>query len=87
MIPPEIDGWLRDLRDYLPHDDAGFPSMDVCEKDKANLMRLACWFHCLNMMTSCSRGMAQSLRRVDHVVGGLLHYLVAPGVSYLTLNN
>ena len=84
MIPPEIDGRLRDLRDYLSHDDAGFPSTDVCEKDKANLMRLACWFHHLNMITSCSRGMAQSLRREDDVVGGLLHYLMAPGVSYLT---
>ena len=42
LLPPEIEGWLRDLREYLPHDDTGFPSTDVWEKDKGNLLRLAC---------------------------------------------
>ena len=84
MIPPEIDGWLRELRDYLPHNDTGYPSTDIREKDKGNLMMLACWFHCLDMMTTLSRGMAQSLRKEDQVVGSLLHYLVEPGVGFLT---
>ena len=47
-------------------------------------MRLACWFHHLDMMTTVSRGMAQSLRREDQVVGSLLRYLVGPGVRFLT---
>ena len=41
ILPPEIEGWLRELRDYLPHN-GGYPSTDIREKDKGNLMRLAC---------------------------------------------
>ena len=85
ILPPEIEGQLRDLREYLPHNDAGYPSTDVREKDKANLMRLACWFHCLDMAFVYSLGTAQSLRREDHEeIGNLLHYLIAPGVGVLT---
>ena len=73
LLPPEIEGWLRDLKEYLPHNEAGFPSTDVWEKDKGNLLRLACWFHCLNMAFTYSRGTAQSLRREDHEeIGSLL---------------
>ena len=85
ILPPEIEGQLRDLREYLPHNDAGFSSTDVWEKDKGNLMRLACWLHHLNMAFGYSRGMAQSLRREDHKeIGNLLRYLIAPGVGPLT---
>ena len=85
IIPPEIEGWLRDIREYLPHNDAGFPSMVVQEKDRANLLRLACWFHHLDMAFSYSRGTAESLRREDHhEIGNLLHFLRAPGVGALT---
>ena len=85
ILPPEIEGRLRDLREYLPHDDAGYPSTDVHEKDKGNLMRLACWFHHLNMVFTYSRGTIQSLRRDNHQeIGNLLHYLIAPGVGFLT---
>ena len=85
IIPPEIEGRLRDLREYLPHDDTGNPYTDVCEKDRGNLMRLACWFHCLDMAFMYSQGTAQSLRRDDHLeIGNLLHYLIAPGVGFLT---
>ena len=85
MIPPKIEGWLRDIRDYLPHDNAGYPSTDVREKDKANLKRLAFWFHCLNMVFSYSRGTAESLRKEDHQeIGNLLHYLIAQGLGTLT---
>ena len=84
IILPEIEGWLRDIRDYLPHDDAGFPSTDVWEKDKANLMRLACWLHHLDM-AFYSWGTAESLRKEDHEeIGNLLHYLIAPGLGTLT---
>ena len=55
ILPPEIEGWLRDLREYLPHSDAGFPSTNVREKDKGNLMRLACWLHHLNMVFTYRR--------------------------------
>ena len=85
ILPPEIEGRLRDLREYLPHNNAGYPSTDVCEKDKANLMRLACWFHRLNMAFTYSRGTAQPLRREDHAeIGNLLHYLIAPRGGVLT---
>ena len=85
ILPPEIEGWLRDLREYLPHNDAGYPSTDVREKDKGNLMRLACWLHRLDMAFTYSRGTAQSLRREDHEeIGNLLHFLLAPGVGPLT---
>ena len=85
ILLPKIEGQLRDLREYLPHNDAGYPSTDVCVKDKGNLMRLACWFHRLDMAFTYSSGTAQSLRRDDHLeIGGLLHYLVAPGVGFLT---
>ena len=85
ILPPEIEGRLRDLREYLPHNDAGYPSTDVCEKDKGNLMRLACWFHHLDMAFMYSRGTAQSLRREDHEeIGNLLRYLIAPGVGFFT---
>ena len=80
ILPTEIEGWLTELRDYLPHDNAGFPSTDVCEKDKGDLIRLASLFHCLDMAFTYSSGMAQSLRRKDHQeIGSLLHYLVGPG--------
>ena len=85
ILPPEIEGRLRDLREYLPHNDTGFPSTDVHEKDKGNLMRLACWFHCLDMVFTYSQGTAQSLRREDHEeIGNLLRYLIAAGVGFLT---
>ena len=85
LLPPKIEGQLRDLREYLPHDDTGFPSTDVWEKDKGNLLRLACWLHHLNMAFTYSRGTAQSLRRKDHEkIGNLLHFLLAPGVGPLT---
>ena len=85
ILPPKIEGQLRDLREYLPHDDAGNPYTDVCEKDWGNLLRLACWFHCLDMAFTYSRGTAQSLRRNDHLeIGNLLCYLIAPGVGFLT---
>ena len=58
LLPPEIEGRLRDLREYLPHNEAGFPSTAVWEKDKGNLLRLACWLHCLNMAFTYSRGTA-----------------------------
>ena len=81
----EIEGQLRDLREYLPHDDAGFPSTDVREKDKGNLLRLACWLHRLDMAFTYSRGTAQSLRRKDHEeIDNLLCFLLAPGVGPLT---
>ena len=85
ILPPEIEGLLRDLRECLPHNDAGYPSTDMCEKDKGNLMRLACWFHCLDMAFMYSQGTAQSLRREDHKeIGNLLCYLIAPRVGFLT---
>ena len=85
MLLPEIEGWLRDLREYLAHSKARFPSTDVREKDKGNLMRLACWLHRLDMSFMYSRGTAQSLRREDHEeIGNLLHFFLAPGVGPLT---
>ena len=73
LLPPEIEGWLRDLKEYLPHNEAGFPSTDMLEKDKGNLLRLACWLHHLNMVFTYSRGTAQSLRREDREeIGSLL---------------
>ena len=73
LFPPEIERWLRDLKEYLPHDEAGFPSTDMWEKDKGNLLRLACWLHRLDMAFTYSRGTAQSLRREDHAeIGSLL---------------
>ena len=85
ILPPEIEGQLRDLREYLPHNDAAYPSTNVREKDKGNLMRLACWFHCLDMVFTYSCGTAQSIRKDDHLeIGNLLHYLMAPGVRFLT---
>ena len=76
ILLPEIKGQLRDLREYLPHNDTGYPSTEVHVKDKGNLMRLACWFHCLDMAFTYSSEIAQSLRRDDHLeIGGLLHYL------------
>ena len=69
LLPPEIEGWLRDLKEYLPHND----STDVWEKDKGNLLRLACWLHHLDMASIYSRGTTQSLRREDHEeIGSLL---------------
>ena len=65
ILPPKIEGWLRDLREYLPHDDAGNPYTDVCKKDRGNLMRLTCWFHHPDMVFTYSCGTAQSLRRDD----------------------
>ena len=29
LLPPKIEGWVRDLKEYLPHNEAGFPSSDV----------------------------------------------------------
>ena len=57
---------------------------DVWEKDKGNLLRLACWLHRLNMAFTYSRGTAQSLRMEDHEeIGSLLQFLLAPGVGSL----
>ena len=85
ILPPEIEGQLRDLREYLPCSDAGFPSTDVQEKDKGNLMRLACWLTRLDMVFTYSRETTQSLRREDHEeIGNLLHFLLTPGVGPLT---
>ena len=85
LLPPEIEGRLRDLKEYLPHNEAGFPSTDVQEKDKGNLLRLACWLHCLDMAFTYSRGTTQSLRREDHEeIGSLLRFLLAPGLGPLT---
>ena len=85
MLPPEIEGQLRNLREYLPHNDTGFPSTDVWEKDKGNLLRLACWLHHLDMAFTYSRGTTQSLRKEDHEeIGNLLCFLLAPGVGPLT---
>ena len=48
-------------------------------------MRLACWFHHLDMAFTYSRETAQSLRREDHEeIGNLLHFLLAPRVGPLT---
>ena len=85
LLPPEIEGQLRDLKEYLPHNEAGFPSTDVWEKDKGNLLRLACWLNHLNMAFTYSRGTAKSLRREDHEeIGSLLQFLLAPEVEPLT---
>ena len=85
LLPPKIEGQLRDLREYLPHNKAGFPSTDVRENDKGNLLRLACWLHRLNMAFTYNRGTAQSLRRKDHEeIGNLLRFLLAPGLGPLT---
>ena len=85
LLPPEMERQLRDLKEYLPHNEAGFPSTDIWEKDKGNLLRLACWLHCLDMAFTYSRGTAQSLRREDHEeIGSLLQFLLAPGVGPLT---
>ena len=85
LLPPEIEGWLRDLKEYLPHNEAGFPSTDIWEKDKGNLLRLACWLHCLDMAFTYSRGTTQSLRREHHKeIGSLLQFLLAPRVGPLT---
>ena len=35
LLPPEIEGQLRDLREYLPHNDVGFPSTDVWGRIRA----------------------------------------------------
>ena len=85
LLPPKIEGQLRDLKEYLPHNEAGFPSTDMWEKDKGNLLRLACWLHCLDMAFTYSRGTAQSLRREDNEeIGSLLQFLLALGVGPLT---
>ena len=48
-------------------------------------MRLAYWFHCLDMVFSYSQGTAESLRMEDHQeTGNVLHLLLAPGVGTLT---
>ena len=85
LLPPEIEGRLRDLKEYLPHNEAGFPSTDVQEKDKGNLLRLACWLRHLGMAFTYSRGNTQSLRREDHEeIGSLLQFLLVPRVGPLT---
>ena len=85
LLPPEIEGQLRDLKEYLPHNEAGFPSTDIWEKDKGNLLRLACWLHRLDMAFTYSRGTTQSLRKEDHEeIGSLLRFLLAPKVGPLT---
>ena len=72
LLPPKIEGRLRDLKEYLPHNEAGFPSTDMRKKDKGNLLRLACWLHRLDMALTYSRGTTQSLRREDHEETGSL---------------
>ena len=47
-------------------------------------MRLACWFHHLDMAFSYSRGTAESLRMEDHQETGNLLHLLAPVVGALT---
>ena len=85
LLRPEIEGQLRDLKEYLPHNEAGFPSTDVREKDKGSLLRLACWLHCLDMVFTYSRGTAQSLRKKDHEeIGSLLRFLLVPRLGPLT---
>ena len=84
LLPPEIEGRLRKRKEYLLHNEAGFPSTDVREKDKGNLLRLACWLHRLHMAFTYSRGTAQFLRRNDHEeIGSLLRFLLGPGLGSL----
>ena len=85
FLPPKIEGWSRDLKEYLPHNEAGFPSTDMQKKDKGNLLRLACWLHHLDIAFTYSSGTAQSLSREDHEeTGSLLRFLLAPRVGPLT---
>ena len=75
LIPP--------LDDYLPGSFDG--CRDVRVTDRAQILRVAAWLHCLDLRATYGAEIAASPRVEDYDIGPLLEYFLMPKLSDITL--
>ena len=75
LIPP--------LDDYLPGSFEG--CHDVRVMDRAQILRVTAWLHCLDLRTTYGTEITASPRVEDYDIGPLLEYFLMPKLSDITL--
>ena len=83
-VLPEVAAWLiPPLEDYLPGSFDG--CRDVRVMDRAQILRVAVWLHCLDLHATYGVEIAASPRVEDYDIGSLLKYFLMPKLSDITL--
>ena len=82
ILPREIEDWLPPLTDYAsPEDRSGATNVRVWDH-QARTLRVAMWFHRLDMALSEEPATLGSLVRTRHSLGHLLAYFLGPGTAW-----
>ena len=83
-VLPEGAAWLMPpLDEYLPGSFDG--CRDVRVTDRAQVLRVAVWLHCLDLCATYGAEIAASPRVEDYNIGPLLKYFLMPKLSDITL--
>ena len=83
-VLPEGAAWLMPpLEDYLPGSFDG--CCDVRVMDRAQILHVATWLHCLDLRATYDTEIAASPRVEDYDIGPLLEYFLMPKLSDITL--
>ena len=82
ILPGEIEDRLPPLTDYAsPEDRSGVTDVRVWDH-QARTLRVAVWFHRLDMALSEEPATSGSLVRTRHGLGHLLAYFLGPGTAW-----
>ena len=86
ILPVLLEGAARlmpPLDEYLPGSFDG--CRDVRVTDRAQILRVAAWLHCLDLSATYGMEIAASPRVEDYDIGPLLKYFLMPKLSDITL--
>ena len=82
ILPGELEDHLPPLTDYAsPEDRSGVTDVRVRDH-RARTLRVAVWFHRLDMALSEEPATSGSLVRTRHHLGCLLAYFLQPGTAW-----
>ena len=83
VLPEGATRLMPPLEDYLPGSFDG--CRDVRVTDRAQILRVAVWLHCLDLRATYGAEITASPRVEDYDIGPLLEYFLMPKLSDITL--
>ena len=83
VLPEGAARLMPPLDEYLPGSFDG--CRDVRVTDRAQILRVATWLHCLDLCATYGAEIATSPRVEDYDIGPLLEYFLMPKLSNITL--
>ena len=82
IVPRELEERLPPLADYAPPKDQSGTTNVRVRDHRARTLRVAVWYHRLDMVLSEEPASSGSLVRSRHRLGNLLAYFLSPGTTW-----